>query len=48
VEVAPPMPSARIETAQENKESQSLTSMQVQDYCRKRFNFKVVKVLRFK
>ncbi|XP_067011058.2 microprocessor complex subunit DGCR8 [Anabrus simplex] len=42
------LPNASIETIQENKATQSLTHMEVQDYCRKLFNFKTIKVLRFK
>lgn len=41
-------PNASIETLQENKERQSLSPTQVREYCEKLFQFKVVKVLRFK
>ncbi|XP_046385920.1 microprocessor complex subunit DGCR8 [Ischnura elegans] len=44
----PALPSARIETAQENKAQQSLSYAQVQEYCKKLFHFKTIKVLRFK
>ncbi|XP_071448493.1 microprocessor complex subunit DGCR8 [Hetaerina americana] len=44
----PVLPSARIETAQENKALQSLSYSQVQEYCKKLFHFKTIKVLRFK
>lgn len=42
------MPSARIETAQENKAAQSLNAFQIREYCRRLFRFKTIKVMRFK
>ncbi|KAJ9582352.1 hypothetical protein L9F63_003312 [Diploptera punctata] len=40
--------SACIETIQENKATQSLNAIQMREYCQKLFQFKVIKVLRFK
>jgi hypothetical protein len=42
------LPSASIETIQENKATQSLNAQQVQEYCQKLFHFKAIKVMRFK
>ncbi|KDR19996.1 microprocessor complex subunit DGCR8 isoform X2 [Zootermopsis nevadensis] len=42
------LPSACIETIQENKATQSLNAIQVREYCQKLFQFKTIKVLRFK
>jgi hypothetical protein len=42
------LPSASIETIQENKATQSLNALQVREYCQKLFHFKAIKVLRFK
>lgn len=39
---------AVIETVQENLEKQSLNAEQVTDYCRKLFQFKNIRVMRFK
>lgn len=44
----PSLPSACIETLQENKATQSLNALQVREYCQKVFQFKSIKVLRFK
>ncbi|KAF4516864.1 hypothetical protein B566_EDAN014375 [Ephemera danica] len=41
------LPSAKIETVQENRVSHSLDSTQVRDYCLKLFNFKTIRVMRF-
>lgn len=46
--VAQELPSARIETVKENIESQSLKPDQVKEYCEKLFQFKTIKVMRFK
>lgn len=42
------LPCAKIETAQENLASQSLSPEQLREYCSKLFKFKVIKVMRFK
>lgn len=42
------LPSARIETVTENEEAKSLSAEQVQDYCRKLFRFRTIRVMRFK
>ena len=42
------IPCAKIETAKENTENRSLSSEQVRDYCSKLFEFKTLKVMRFK
>ncbi|KAF5290062.1 hypothetical protein FQA39_LY14843 [Lamprigera yunnana] len=39
---------ARIETAQENVQSQNLSPLQLQQYCEKLFHFRNIKVMRFK
>lgn len=41
-------PTAKIETVTENVEKQSLTADQLTEYCRKRFHFKTIRVMRFK
>lgn len=38
------LPNARIETVQENIETNSLTPDQLRNYCEKRFLFKTIKV----
>ncbi|XP_059611300.1 microprocessor complex subunit DGCR8 [Phlebotomus argentipes] len=43
-----PLPNAKIETVKENLKAQSLTSVQVTEYCQKLFHFKTIKVRRFK
>lgn len=43
-----PIPNAKIETVSENLKAQSLTTAQFTDYCKKRFNFKTIRVMRFK
>nr|CAD7434076.1 unnamed protein product [Timema monikensis] len=45
---SPVLPSARIETAQENQAQQSLDANSVQEYCRRLFRFKDIEVLRFR
>ncbi|KAK7068331.1 Microprocessor complex subunit dgcr8 [Halocaridina rubra] len=39
---------AKIETAVENLQQQSLDMEELRDYCKKRFNFKTIKIIRFK
>ena len=41
------LPSAKIETIQENRAAHSLDSEQLRDYCQSLFRFKVIKVMRF-
>lgn len=41
------LPSARIETIQENRATHSLNSEQIRDYCKALFRFKAIKVMRF-
>lgn len=43
-----PLPNAKIETVKENLKAQSLTSSEVTEYCQRLFNFKTIKVRRFK
>uniref|UniRef100_A0A1B0EZB3 Uncharacterized protein n=2 Tax=Phlebotomus papatasi TaxID=29031 RepID=A0A1B0EZB3_PHLPP len=43
-----PLPNAKIETVKENLKAQSLTSAEVTEYCQRLFNFKTIKVRRFK
>lgn len=42
------LPNARIETVQENLQTQNLSPEQVREYCRKLFQFQSMTVLRFK
>lgn len=42
------LPNARIETVAENEKSKSLTSNQVQEYCKRLFKFRTIRVMRFK
>lgn len=42
------LPNARIETVTENEKAKSLTSAQVQEYCKKLFKFRTIRVMRFK
>lgn len=42
------LPNARIETIKENIETQNLSPTQLKDYCEKLFQFKTIKVMRFK
>lgn len=42
------LPNARIETIKENIETHSLKPEQVREYCERLFQFKKIKVLRFK
>ncbi|XP_014483299.1 PREDICTED: microprocessor complex subunit DGCR8 [Dinoponera quadriceps] len=41
------LPSAKIETIQENREAHSLDSEQLRNYCQSLFRFKSIKVMRF-
>ncbi|XP_076644384.1 microprocessor complex subunit partner of drosha isoform X2 [Halictus rubicundus] len=41
------LPSARIETIQENRAAHSLDSEQLRNYCKSLFRFKAIKVMRF-
>lgn len=43
-----PFPHAKIETVTENVQQHSLTAEQLTEYCRKRFQFKTIRVMRFK
>lgn len=43
-----PIPNAKVETVAENLKAQSLTPLQFTEYCKKRFNFKTIRVMRFK
>lgn len=42
------LPNARIETVKENTETQNLKPEQVKEYCERLFQFKDIKVMRFK
>lgn len=42
------LPNARIETAKENIQAHNLSPYQVQQYCEKLFQFRNIKVMRFK
>lgn len=44
----PPIPNAKVETVSENLKAHSLTPPQFTEYCKKRFNFKTIRVMRFK
>lgn len=44
----PPIPNAKVETVSENLRAHSLTPVQFTEYCKKRFNFKTIRVMRFK
>lgn len=44
----PLIPNAKVETVAENLKTQSLTPQQFTEYCKKRFNFKTIRVMRFK
>ena len=44
----PLIPNAKVETVSENLKAQSLTPAQFTEYCKKRFNFKTIRVMRFK
>ncbi|MPC78274.1 hypothetical protein E2C01_072759 [Portunus trituberculatus] len=39
---------AKIETAVENLQQQSLEAGELRDYCERRFLFKTIKIIRFK
>lgn len=43
-----PIPNAKIETVTENLKAHSLTGAQLQEYCKKLFHFKTIRVMRFK
>lgn len=43
-----PIPNAKIETVTENLKAHSLTGDQLQEYCKKLFLFKTIRVMRFK
>ncbi|KAL0267695.1 UNVERIFIED_CONTAM: hypothetical protein PYX00_009889 [Menopon gallinae] len=42
------IPSARVETVQENEQSRQLTPLQFREYCQNLFEFQTIKVIRFK
>lgn len=42
------LPNARIETVVENEEAKSLTTAHIQEYCKKLFKFRTIRVMRFK
>lgn len=44
----PLIPNAKVETVAENLKAHSLTPQQFTEYCKKRFNFKTIRVMRFK
>ena len=44
----PLVPNAKVETVAENLKAHSLTPSQFTEYCKKRFNFKTIRVMRFK
>lgn len=44
----PLIPNAKVETVAENLKAQSLNPQQFTEYCKKRFNFKTIRVMRFK
>lgn len=44
----PLIPNAKVETVAENIKAHSLTPVQFTEYCKKRFNFKTIRVMRFK
>lgn len=44
----PLIPNAKVESVSENLKANSLTPNQFTEYCKKRFNFKTIRVLRFK
>lgn len=44
----PPIPNAKVETVSENLKAHSLTPKEFTEYCKKRFNFKTIRVMRFK
>nr|SVE75076.1 EOG090X04U5 [Daphnia dolichocephala] len=46
--VVPEIPCARIESVQENQAAHSLNGFQLREYCSKRFDFKTVRLMRFK
>jgi len=43
-----PIPNAKVETVSENLKAHSLTPSEFTSYCRKRFHFKTIRVMRFK
>lgn len=44
----PPIPNAKVETVSENLKTHSLKPAELTEYCKKRFNFKTIRVMRFK
>lgn len=42
------IPNAKIETVSENVKAHSLSGVQLQEYCKKLFRFKTIRVMRFK
>lgn len=44
----PPIPNAKVETVSENLKAHSLSPPEFTEYCKKRFNFKTIRVMRFK
>jgi microprocessor complex subunit DGCR8 len=44
----PPIPNAKVETVSEFLKEHSLTPDEFTEYCRKKFNFKTIRVMRFK
>jgi microprocessor complex subunit DGCR8 len=44
----PLIPNAKVETVSENLKAHSLTPAEFTDFCKKRFNFKTIRVMRFK
>lgn len=44
----PPIPNAKVETVSENLKAHSLSPPEFTEYCKKRFHFKTIRVMRFK
>lgn len=44
----PPIPNAKVETVSENLKAHSLSPLEFTEYCKKKFHFKTIRVMRFK
>jgi microprocessor complex subunit DGCR8 len=42
------LPKVRVETVQENIENNSVNAAELQEYCQKRFEFKTIKIKKFR
>jgi microprocessor complex subunit DGCR8 len=42
------LPKVRVETVQENIENNSVNATELQEYCQKRFEFKTIKIKKFR